>query len=123
MAEQEQWNNDVPANYVKKRMAARRAEKERRARLAREMAERARAAAQQEQDELVGFGEPLAEESLPQRAPAPGARAPRAPRPPVYVPPSRSIPQHQSGVAGVALRKSKRKSRKSKAKTRKSRRR
>lgn len=119
MAEQEQWNNDVPANYVKKRMAARKAEKERRARLAKEMAERAAAAAaQQEQDELVGFGEPLAEESLPQRAPAP-----RAPRPPVYVAPSRSIHQHPSGVAGVALRKSKRKSRKSKAKSRKSRRR
>lgn len=120
MAEQEQWNNDVPANYVKKRMAARRAEKERRARLAREMAARARASAQQEQDELVGFGEPLAEESLPHRSPAPGARAPR---PPVYIAPSRTIPQHHTGVAGVALRKSKRKSRKSKAKSRKSRRR
>ena len=95
MAEQEHWNNDVPANYVKKRMAARRAEKERRARLAREMAARARGGAG---DDDLGFGEPLAEESLPERAPAQGATAsaPRAPRPPVYVPPSRTIPQHLS---------------------------
>lgn len=100
MAEQEQWNNGVPPNYVERRMAQRRAEKERRARLAREMRQRASG-------------------STPHSSLAQGATA--SLRPPVYVPPTKTIPQ-RNGVAGIALRKTKRKARKTrKANSRKSR--
>lgn len=116
--EQEQWNSEVPPDYEEKLKAKRRIIKERRARLAKEMAARAGGAGEAHNN-LAGFGEPLAAESLPEPAPSSGARAPR---PPIYVPPSRSIPQHHSGISGVALRKSK-KLRKAKAKARKSRRR
>lgn len=112
--EQQNWNSEVPANFVEKRMAKRRAEKERRARLAREMRERA--GSQQAEN---NYPEPLAPESLPESAPVQQQR----PKPPVYVPPSRSIPQHHSGIAGIALRKSKTRKAKAKAKARKSRRR
>jgi hypothetical protein len=100
MAEQEHWNSEVPANYEQKLMLKRRAEKERRARLAREMRERAAA----------GGATPLS--PLPQGATASIAQgATASPRPPVYVPPTKTIPQ-RNGVAGIALRKTKRKSRK-----------
>jgi hypothetical protein len=101
-------------------MAKRRAEKERIARLAREMRERAAAAAAAQQSDQAYeaglYGEPLAEESLPERAPLQGQRS----RPPVYVPPSRGIPQHK-GVAGVALRKTRKTRKARKANSRKSR--
>jgi hypothetical protein len=116
MAEQNQWNSEVPHKYVEERIAKRKAQK---ARLVREMRERASAAAGSggggaAQGNLVEFGGPLPQESLPERAP--GATASLAPRPPVYVPPSRNIGRHHSGLAGIALRKTKkRKTRKTKS--------
>jgi hypothetical protein len=132
MAEQEHWNSEVPANYEQKLMLKRRAEKERRARLAREMRERAAAGGSTPLSPLPqGVTASLAQgataslaqgataslaqgatASLAQGATASLAQgATASPRPPVYVKPTKTIPQ-RNGVAGIALRKTKRKSRK-----------
>ena len=113
MAEQNEWNSEVPANYERKLMEARRAAKNRRYRLAIEQARRAAGgtpATGQREEEAAAAGGTTA------------ATTTQAPRPPVYVKPTKTIPQHQSGVAGVALRKTKRKSKARKGKSRKSRR-
>ena len=109
MAEQNEWNSEVPANYERKLMEARRAAKNRRYRLAIEQARRAAGgtpATGQREEEAAAGG-------------TAAATTTQAPRPPVYVKPTKTIPQHQSGVAGVALRKSKRKSKARKGKSRK----
>jgi hypothetical protein len=110
MGEQEEWNSEVPANYERKLMEARRAAKNRRYRLAIEQARRAR----QREEEAAG-GTPAAGGTT-------AVTTTQAPRPPVYVKPTKTIPQHPSGAAGVALRKSKRKGKARKGKSRKSRR-
>lgn len=109
MAEQNEWNSEVPANYERKLMEARRAAKNRRYRLAIEQARRAAGGtpATGQREEAAAAGGTAA------------ATTTQAPRPPVYVKPTKTIPQHQSGVAGVALRKSKRKSKARKGKSRK----
>jgi hypothetical protein len=110
--EQNNWNSEVPGNFVERRLARRRAEKERRARLAREMRERA--GSQQAEND---YPEPLAPESLPESAPVREQRQQRQQKPPLYVPPTRSIPQHHSGVSGVAFRKTRKRNLRKQRKT------
>ena len=111
MAEQDNWNSEVPANYERKLMEARRAAKNRRHRLAIEQALRAR---KREEEAAAAGGTPAAGGTT-------AVTTTQAPRPPVYVKPTKTIPQHPSGVAGVALRKSKRKSNGRKTRRRKTR--
>ena len=124
MSEQKEWNSEVPENYVRKHMEARRAAKELRKRLANEQAQRAR----QREAEAAGGTTPAAGGTTPAAGgttPAAGGTTPvtttQASRPPVYVKPTKTIPQH-SNVAGVALRKRKsngRKTRRRKTRSRK----
>ena len=110
MSEQKEWNSEVPENYVRKHMEARRAAKELRKRLANEQAQRAR----QREAEAAGGTTPAAGGTTP-------VTTTQASRPPVYVKPTKTIPQH-SNVAGVALRKRKsngRKTRRRKTRSRK----
>ena len=111
MAEQNEWNSEVPANYERKLMEARRAAKNRRYRLAIEQARRAAGGtpATGQREEAAAAGGTAA------------ATTTQAPRPPVYVKPTKTIPQHPSGAAGVALRKSKRKGKGRKTRRRKTR--
>ena len=95
MDQQTEWNSDVPSTYVENYMKARKAAKELRKRLAIEQARRARQREAEAAGETPAAGETTAFPTTTQ-----------APRPPVYVMSTKTIPKHRN-VAGVALRKRK----------------